>query len=127
MGHYDNCRPENCGVCGQLKGYCEHTKRKRASRAKTPKPIVSDEVTRVCTSRKSGNKSYETNYIRKIKDGKVWISYDRQEKADESEPFDLKTGNGLFDDKYYDQSILFDYGYEAQHQEDLFLGEGDTL
>jgi len=25
MGHYDNCRPENCGICGQLKGYCEHT------------------------------------------------------------------------------------------------------
>ena len=25
MGHYDNCRPENCGICGQLRGYCEHT------------------------------------------------------------------------------------------------------
>ena len=27
MGHYDNCRPENCSVCGQLIGYCEHTKK----------------------------------------------------------------------------------------------------
>jgi hypothetical protein len=26
MGHYDNCRPENCSVCGQAQGHCEHTK-----------------------------------------------------------------------------------------------------
>ena len=26
MGHYDDCRPENCATCGQLKGHCEHTK-----------------------------------------------------------------------------------------------------
>jgi hypothetical protein len=26
MGHYDNCRPENCSVCGQAQGYCEHTR-----------------------------------------------------------------------------------------------------
>jgi hypothetical protein len=26
--HYATCRSENCGVCGQLKGHCEHTKRK---------------------------------------------------------------------------------------------------
>ena len=26
MGHYDNCRPENCGICGQLKGHCHHTR-----------------------------------------------------------------------------------------------------
>ena len=25
MGHYDNCRPENCSKCGQSKGHCEHT------------------------------------------------------------------------------------------------------
>lgn len=26
--HYATCRPENCGVCGQLKGYCRHTRAK---------------------------------------------------------------------------------------------------
>lgn len=29
MGHYDNCRPGNCGVCGQRWGICEHTKGKK--------------------------------------------------------------------------------------------------
>lgn len=27
MGHYDNCRPGNCVICGQAGGYCEHTER----------------------------------------------------------------------------------------------------
>ena len=29
MGHYDNCRPGYCASCGQAKGYCEHTKKKK--------------------------------------------------------------------------------------------------
>jgi hypothetical protein len=24
MGHYDNLRPENCPVCGQARGVCDH-------------------------------------------------------------------------------------------------------
>jgi len=24
MGHYDNCRDENCGICGQTLGLCDH-------------------------------------------------------------------------------------------------------
>jgi hypothetical protein len=24
--HYASCREENCSICGQLKGYCSHTK-----------------------------------------------------------------------------------------------------
>ncbi len=31
MGHYDNCKPENCIICGQLEGYCEHTNAKEKS------------------------------------------------------------------------------------------------
>ena len=27
MGHYDNCRPENCSICGQLRGHCVHTEK----------------------------------------------------------------------------------------------------
>lgn len=30
MGHYDNCRPGNCAICGQAGGYCEHTQRDKS-------------------------------------------------------------------------------------------------
>jgi hypothetical protein len=36
MGHYDNCRPENCSICGQALGHCEHTEKK----SKKPKTKV---------------------------------------------------------------------------------------
>jgi hypothetical protein len=26
MGHYDECREGYCGVCGQTRGNCQHTK-----------------------------------------------------------------------------------------------------
>lgn len=25
MGHYDECRPGYCSICGQALGYCDHT------------------------------------------------------------------------------------------------------
>lgn len=28
MGHYDECRPGYCEICGQTEGNCEHTKKK---------------------------------------------------------------------------------------------------
>ena len=45
MGHYDTSRPENCGVCGQARGFCEHTKRKRKRVNKSKryvKPVLID-------------------------------------------------------------------------------------
>jgi hypothetical protein len=26
MGHYDECRDDYCGICGQTQGNCDHTK-----------------------------------------------------------------------------------------------------
>lgn len=91
MGHYDNCRPENCQVCGQLKGYCEHTKRKR----KVVKTAIKKTVKKVVetTGPKANDKvslafhyaglvSWESATIEKVAQGKevVWIDEQLYEK-----------------------------------------------
>jgi hypothetical protein len=35
--HYASCREENCGVCGQLKGFCEHTSEQKVLQAAAPR------------------------------------------------------------------------------------------
>lgn len=44
MGHYDNCRPENCSVCGQALGSCEHTREKVEQKESWRLPITSTNV-----------------------------------------------------------------------------------
>lgn len=96
MGHYDNCRPENCGVCGQLNGYCEHTKRKakmktskkktaikkviKKSVKKTKGPKVGDKVS--MAFHYAGLVSWECCEIDKVAKGKevVWIDGQLYEK-----------------------------------------------
>lgn len=95
MGHYDNCRPENCGVCGQLKGYCEHTRRK-SKVVKTKKTATKKVVKKVVkeTGPKAGDTvsmafhyaglvSWESCALDKVAKGKevVWIDNQLYERA----------------------------------------------
>lgn len=90
MGHYDNCRPENCGVCGQLIGYCEHTKPKEKNmiEVKAPNNPVMSAVARnaifLAGSIEQGKaENWQERLVRELENEKFLVIYNpRRENWD---------------------------------------------
>lgn len=92
-------------------------------------PRVGHEVS-VKTSYLNDNVYWHDGYIQLVNDAGVWLEGSNDE--DLWGPFDPNTGVDLRTEEdpfNHGQiySIVYDYGYESQHFEDVFLGEGDTL
>lgn len=85
-------------------------------------PSVGDEVSLRVDG--AGVTSYEDAIISRIDGNKVFIH-------DNDNAYDIKTGRDLnlkeLPSLGFRISLVYDHGWEAQHYEDVCLGEGDTL
>lgn len=86
-----------------------------------PAPRVGDEVSVLVRWQSDSEPSYEDAEITGIVCGIVYVGFNY------GEPYELKTGKSLFDHNFAELRLIFDNGWESQHYEDLFLGEGETL